>query len=407
MKSDQKQKRIQDTIKHENLTDKKIDEASHFILRLSYCQNEELRRWFLQYESALFQHRLSVLTESQLANAVQLYAQLTPIKKEQKERMKEPLLQLLNPTEFLTEKIYAVPFAQALDLIATRQCYLKAGYAYVPHSKVVSIVVAKFRTHLARTLALMANSTAAFWDQKDAPEATRVTPLLQHMHRSMVDEQQPASHTLGRQLTANTVVDSVPNMPLCMRQLHSGLQQDKKLKHQGRLQYGFFLRSTGLSQEECLLFFQRHFKKVTGEQFQKQYAPIIKHMYKERGNGSKGYSGYGCSKIISFPPPAGQGEHHGCPYKTYDSRHLSSLMQRLQIGSPEDRRVIMQLKEDHQYQLACQKHFDSMHPDAISKETPMDNLGNHPNAWFKASIHYHEKLAETGEEVNAVQTVSP
>jgi DNA primase large subunit len=175
-----------------------------------------------------------------------------------------------------------------------------------------------------------------------------------------------------------------------MRQLQSGLERDKKLKHGGRLQYGLFLKGAGLSMDEALAFFQRHFTAVTGEQFQKQYSYSIRHMYGKEGKRAN-YTPYSCSKIIMGTAPSA-GDHHGCPYKHYDNDHLSQLLQKLHIGTPQDRATIMSLKKSNNFQLACQKHFEVMHPNASEmSNVSLDNVGNHPNAWFRASVAYHDQ----------------
>ena len=37
----------------------KNDNISHFICRLAYCRNEDLRKWFATQETRLFYHRLA------------------------------------------------------------------------------------------------------------------------------------------------------------------------------------------------------------------------------------------------------------------------------------------------------------------------------------------------------------
>jgi DNA primase large subunit len=44
-----------------------------------------------------------------------------------------------------------------------------------------------------------------------------------------------------------------------MRMLQQNLQQDHRLKHQGRLQYGLFIKRAGTTLKEHTLFFQQEF----------------------------------------------------------------------------------------------------------------------------------------------------
>jgi DNA primase large subunit len=246
---DKYEETLNKVIDEQGLTKEQVDESSHFILRLCYCQSEELRRWFLQHEALLFQFRLNQMKNrgtKKLARAVRAYCQVQPITEEEKKQHEEALRKLLvNPSEYKDSRFYSVPFTQVLDLVSQRQCYLWRGQAYIPEKKVESLLVSKFRAELSRTLASMAAHHVLDVDTAaNDPEAGRLVPLVANLNRCLVTEEPGVSDTAlaGTALTAGNVTQHVPYMPLCMRELQTGLQKDKKLKHWGRLQYGLFLK---------------------------------------------------------------------------------------------------------------------------------------------------------------------
>eukprot|EP00978_Attheya_sp_CCMP212_P015510 scaffold39980_cov50-Attheya_sp.AAC.1 len=294
---------------------KKLDVNSHFILRAAYCHSEDLRRWFKAQETFLFKYRFENLMKDPSRTRLRQFFResnidLDRVSASEKERLRPMLLSCsdITPTLFPTTPYFAVPFTQALDLVAKRQCYVEAGMAYVPLPKIVSIVTNKFTTALSKSL-----TNAGF----------------------------------------------------------------------------AFAKGAGMTMEESLMFFQREFGKIiTAEQFNKNYSYNIRHMYGKEGKRAS-YTPYNCMKIILGNPPQ-SGDHHGCPYRHYDDTHLSSLLTKMNIGTPADRDAIMAHKKAQNPQLACVRHFEAVHPAATSvKGVTLDNVGNHPNAWFAGSVSYH------------------
>ncbi|KAL3784419.1 hypothetical protein HJC23_001303 [Cyclotella cryptica] len=380
-----------------NLPTPKIDTASHFILRAAYCRSEDLRRWFLAQECKLFSFRLEQcknIRDFMKRNDIDLEM----VDKTEKERVREKLLSVPgapSPLEFNSTEYYRVPFVEALRLVSSRECYLERGFAYVPLAKIISIVEAKFRSALSKSLVLAGNNS----NNAAVDEHTRIGPLLKSMNSQYTGPSHVANIENGEALTAANVDASVRSMPLCMSQLHAGLKRDHKLKHQGRLQFGLFLKGAGMSMEEHTMFFQREFTKImTGEQFNKQYSYSIRHMHGKEGKRAS-YTPYNCMKIVMGSPPGG-GEHHGCPYKHYDEENLSALLGKLHVGSVAEREAILKLKRDGNAQLACAKHFEVVHPGASGVESvSLDGVGNHPNAWFTASRKYYEAKEGSGKSV--------
>ena len=370
------------------LNDPVKDSISHFVLRLAYCRTEDLRRWFLTQEVALIKYRLN---HSKASNAITkaLESVLPNAHVLSKKELESILPQILAATPSLNSNpltvtgdgnnIYRVPFTQALDLVQHRQVYVKAGKAYIPESKLLNLVTAKFRTNLSRQLALL----SAVPTTSSLQRTTGFLKNVATVHTQKDDFLDAAAD--GLKLNANNVQAHLKHMPLCMAQLQVGLGREKHLKHWGRLQYGLFLKGAGLALEDALTYFERMF---VGKDFNKEYSYNFRHMYGKEGK-RQNYPPYTCSKIINSNAP-NSNEHHGCPYKHSSVQDVSSMLGKMGVAPSQQKPIINQIKS-HNYQLACVEHFKAINPTVIVSE---NNFGNHPNAWFKASVK------ASGDDIN-------
>ena len=79
-------------------------------------------------------------------------------------------------------------------------------------------------------------------------EDDRLLPLLQHLAQSFLNGIASSSAASfadeNGELVRAEQVDSLAtrHFPACVRNLHDGLRKDHHLRHQGRLQYGLFLK---------------------------------------------------------------------------------------------------------------------------------------------------------------------
>lgn len=365
--------------------DRVRDNTSHFVLRLAYCKSEDLRRWFLQHESELFRFRFNQSTPAQIDSFMrENNLGYTPISRDEKKRLSEPLknvyfgnmrsgvpMTTLEET-FSKMNFYKVPFTDVLTLISRRQLYMEGGFAYVPRDSLITLLQGRFRASLSKEL------MNAFQALPQIHSDTRIAPLLRNISKLYVGKDYNSNSAKG-EIKAESIDGLVATgaMPACMSELHFAMKRDHHLRHAGRMQYGLFLKGIGLELEDALRFWQREFtKKITAEQFNKNYAYNIRHNYGKEGKRAD-YSPYSCQKIILGAAP-GTGEFHGCPYKEYDGPHLTNMLRKMKIGEGDIANIV-ESAQRKDYQLACRKQFEARH------KTIGDDVGNHPNAFFEAT----------------------
>lgn len=140
---------------------RRADHISHFILRLSFCRTEDLRRWFLAREMELFKLRFSNLNSANISKFLKLNKlDYVPITEDEKDSIKNELVEStagMSSASVDTVDFYKVPFTEVCSLVKNRRVYLQKGFAYIPSSELVVCILTKFRAQLSEALAVSSN----------------------------------------------------------------------------------------------------------------------------------------------------------------------------------------------------------------------------------------------------------
>ncbi|MED6157635.1 hypothetical protein PIB30_025070 [Stylosanthes scabra] len=343
------------------------DIISHFVLRLVYCRTEELRKWFLSMESALFRHRFRNQTaEAQRAIMEEFDLPCKAVSNAEFESLKEKLGQVArsighNLSLSTADAIYyKVPFEEVPELVAGRKVFINQGYAYVAMNQVVSLVATIFRSLLSKALILTNRKWATSIREQ---EQHRLTPIVEALCSSYLgpDYSQPKEYGEISLKDIDQLAKS--SFPLCMRHLFEKLREDHHLKHAGRMQLGLFLKGVGLNVDDSLAFWREEFSK-------------------------KDYTPYSCQKIILSTP--GVGDHHGCPYRHFGEENLRAALSKMGVNSRAMEDVMGKVR-NRDYQLACTLTFEALHA------APCDAGINHPNQYFSDS----QKLLKAKKDSSA------
>uniref|UniRef100_A0A671QC09 DNA primase large subunit n=1 Tax=Sinocyclocheilus anshuiensis TaxID=1608454 RepID=A0A671QC09_9TELE len=373
------------------------DHISHFILRLAYCQTEDLRRWFIQQEMDLFRYRFNCLHSKHKTDFLHKNnLKYETVSAEEKKNLKDKLIASsygLSGTKVEEHDVYKVPFQDALDLVRTRKVYLLAGNAYIPHHEIVTIVLNDFRTRLSKALAMTARSLPAV--QSDE----RLQPLLSHLSHAYVGQDYSIQKNIGKISLEQIDALSGKSFPLCMRHLHKALRENHHLRHGGRMQYGLFLKGIGLTLEQALQFWRSEFVKgkVDADKFDKAYAYSVRHMFGKEGKRTD-YTPYSCMKVILSNPPS-QGDYHGCPFRHSDPELLKQKLQNYKV-SPSGINQVCPTTSTHltRFSTVCVKGF--------LKLNLVEDAGfslNHPNQYFTESQKFLSGGRDIKKEVDMSQ----
>lgn len=183
-------------------------------------------------------------------------------------------------------------------------------------------------------------------------ESLHQSYISTNIKKSVNDENQYRNEILPEQIDEL----SKEAFPPCMRSIHETLRRDHHLKHYGRLHYGLFLKSGGLSLDNAINFFRSEMSITNPEKFQKEYSYTIRYIYGKEGKRVQ-LSPYSCQKIINGSAP-GPTDSHGCPFKHFDTKNLKAMLIRYGVNDESSLNEIIRIaQEDKNISGACSKYF--------------------------------------------------
>ncbi|AET39614.1 DNA primase subunit PRI2 Ecym_4581 [Eremothecium cymbalariae DBVPG len=396
----------------ESLESRKKDYYSHFILRLCFCRSKDLREKFLHAETILFKLRFQMLTQADQTKFVQSLnlPLLQFISDEEKQEIATELYETVSPQLqfqlnlseeqqrrqfFNHERFIKLPFEAVIDLLGTRQVFLKQGWAYLPQFQQLNHIANEYASRLSDDL------LKTYQHIPKLNEDDRLLPILTHLstgyvvtehHYSFSDSSlHPSSETTADTITAaslhNPEVRSA--FPLCAKNLMDGLSKNNHLKFNGRQQLSFFLKGLGMSVDEALKFWTDAFTRSTSmslEKFNKEYRYNFRHNYGLEGNRIN-YRPWDCRTVLSKPRPA-RGEYHGCPYRDWNPEKLSATLAAMNLTQSQVSSILDSAKRN-EFTLACTKAYEfSALSEAPGTANPSEPLITdqthitHPNLYF-------------------------
>lgn len=216
---------------------KNNDNISHFICRLAYCRNEELRKWFLTQETRLFSLRLQATRADEIKNLLRDrlnidYQSLSETDDIWKKFQTHITFNVASGKDNSASSFVKVPFKDATHLVSRRQVFLHKGIAFVHITDLSYIAAAQFRSNLAKEMVLAFKYISTIF--KDRRISELLVSLSNHnaIDFNLTEVKAPEGDTIK---LGDLDYHSRKSFPPCMKALLMALRNHHHLKHYGRL----------------------------------------------------------------------------------------------------------------------------------------------------------------------------
>lgn len=119
------------------LNRRKMDLISHHILRLLFCKNSELQKWFLDRETELFEFRFYTMSEEDQESFFANSDEISYREFRAEEVMTPDIVYNVYDVTEIDDRglrdlrVFEVDFEEAWELVRTREAYLNAGKLYM------------------------------------------------------------------------------------------------------------------------------------------------------------------------------------------------------------------------------------------------------------------------------------
>lgn len=375
------------------------DNLSFFMIAFAFCKNEIQRAWLANLEAKLYVKRIE--TFGIVKDEV---FKLMNIPLEEVNHVDENLIKKIKfkyvPSQNkqkqeaapIHNQIYRIPFEFVLNLIPTMNYYIHKGYVYINDADRLSIIETVFRENTLRKYNNISKSYETIISDRRIHSLINNLEAKRELNR-IGDTNDRKNKEMSSVCSLKDIEDHAEkNFPLCMQIVHKTLTKESHLKHNGRLQYGLFLKGLGLSLDESLTFWRNKFSmKTTLDKFEKDYAYSIRHNYGLEGKRSN-YPPWSCNKIQGLSMPNST-EMHGCPYKIFSEDKLRSLLYDLKMKEL-DVMKIMDKKKSNEYSICCIRQFEAKFPDLN-----YEKVGVHPNYYFESATKHLKNKDKSSNKI--------